>query len=154
MSPTVWVFTVRCRATQHCHLWTTAAGRALFIPHHVAACVRPDAAGTRLSSGGNPSPQTPRPVASPAQWSPGSSLGSWCKWFYLQMSPHAIFRALRAAAAVRAAPRTRGRRCPPPDARRPRPDERRVCRSTGSRPKRSEVSGLVLCLGGVRGLVC
>ncbi len=56
---------------------------SLFIPHHVAACVRPDAAAwTRLSSGGNSSPQTARPVASPAQWSPGSSLDLWCKSFY------------------------------------------------------------------------
>lgn len=57
---------------------------SLFIPHHVAACVRPYAAAwTRLSSGGNSSPQTARPVAFPAKWSPGSSLDLWCKSFYL-----------------------------------------------------------------------
>lgn len=67
-------------AMQHCHLWIRAVGRSLFIPHHVAACVRPHAAAwTRLSSGGNSSLQTARPVAFPAQWSPGSSLDLWCK---------------------------------------------------------------------------
>lgn len=69
-----WVSVSLC-AMQHCHLWITVKLRSLFIPHHVAACVRPDAAAwTRLSSGGNSSQQTARPVASPAQWSPGSSL--------------------------------------------------------------------------------
>lgn len=67
-------------AMQHCHLRIIVVVRSLFILHHVAACVRPDAAAwTRLSSGGNSSPQTARPVASPAQWSPGSSLDLWCK---------------------------------------------------------------------------
>lgn len=71
-------------AMQHCHLWIIVVVLSLFILHHVAACVRPDAAAwTRLSSGGNSSPQTARPVASPAQWSPGSSLDLWCKWYFL-----------------------------------------------------------------------
>lgn len=37
---------------------------------------------SRLSSGGNSSQQTARPVAFAAQWSPGSSLDLWCKSFY------------------------------------------------------------------------
>lgn len=70
-------------AMQHCHLWIRVMAPSLFILHHVVACVRPDAAAwTRLSSGGNSSPQTARPVAYPAQWSPGSSLDLWCKWFF------------------------------------------------------------------------
>lgn len=67
-------------AMQHCHLWIRVMFSSLFISHHVVAYVRPDAAAwTRLSSGGNSSQQTARPVAFPAQWSPGSSLDLWCK---------------------------------------------------------------------------
>lgn len=77
-------------AMQHCHLWIRVMSPSLFILHHVVACVRPDAAAwTRLSSGGNSSPLTTRPVAFPAQWSPGSSLDLWCKSFFISLQ-HAL----------------------------------------------------------------
>lgn len=73
-------------AMQHCHLWARRAPLNCLSSITLAlVCVR-----ERRSRSGRarrachleetpPRRPTARPVASPAQWSPGSSQGSWCK---------------------------------------------------------------------------
>lgn len=76
-----WKTATACSA-QHCHLWIRAALPALFTLHHAVARVR----ASRRSRSDAPvirrkTPPRRQRVLSPssAQWSPGSSLGLWCK---------------------------------------------------------------------------